>query len=197
MLPWAYIVAAGYIEPVMIAAAAAFMYADARRSRAAAAISFMLLPGLKQYVVAPVLSFAAMRGVRAAAAGAAVAIALAAPIVIWNPAATLAGLMAIPRQMGNPAAFRSDSISATAEVARLFGVKAGPWLGPAAQLAAAAAAFELLPDRRGTGGLLFVSGLSLVASFLLGTQAFVNYYAFAAALLMLATLAFAGSEAAA
>jgi len=40
-------------------------------------------------------------------------------------------------------------------------------------------------------GLLLASALSLLASFLLGTQAFVNYYALAAALLLFAALVLA------
>jgi len=43
----------------------------------------------------------------------------------------------------------------------------------------------------GLGGLLLASALSLLASFLLGTQAFANYYVLAAALLLCAALALA------
>lgn len=49
--------------------------------------------------------------------------------------------------------------------------------------------------REGLGGLLLASGLALLTSFLLGTQAFVNYYAFAAALLLFAALTFARRDA--
>jgi hypothetical protein len=70
-----------------------------------------------------------------------------------------------------------------------------------AQLVAGGAAWAMLrgnglgsPSEKrdhAPGDLLLASALSLLASFLLGTQAFVNYYAFAAALLLCAALLFA------
>jgi hypothetical protein len=80
-------------------------------------------------------------------------------------------------------------------VAQLSGVRAGPWLGAVAQLVAGAVAWVMLRGR-GLGGLLLASALSLLASFLFGTQAFANYYALAAALLLCAALVLArGDEA--
>jgi hypothetical protein len=92
--------------------------------------------------------------------------------------------------MRAPSAFRSDSTSLTALVAQVSGIRVGPWLGAIAQLVVGAGAWAML---RGTdlGGLLLASALSLLASFLLGTQAFANYYVLAAALLLCAALALA------
>ena len=113
-----------------------------------------------------------------------------APFLIWNWSATTGGITAIARQMNNPAAFRTDSTSVTALIARIWDVRVGAWLSVVAQLAAAAAALAVLP--RGVVGLLLASAISLLASFLVGTQAFINYYAFAASLFLFAALAFAG-----
>ena len=192
MQPWAYVVAAGWMEPAMIACAAAFFYLAARaRGGAAPAVAFMVLPALKQYVVAPALLFAAMyRRPRAIAIGAAVSAMTVAPFLIWNWSATTGGITAIAQQMNDPAAFRTDSTSVTALIARVWHVRAGAWFSVVAQIAAAAAAFALLP--RDVAGLLLASAISLLASFLVGTQAFVNYYAFAASLLLFAALALAG-----
>lgn len=192
MQPWAYLVAAGWMEPAMIACAAAFFYLSSRaRGGAASAVAFMLLPALKQYVVAPALLFVAMyRRPRAIAIGAAVAAMTVAPFLIWNWSATTGGITAIARQMNNPAAFRTDSTSVTALIARIWDVRVGAWLSVVAQLAGAAAALAVLP--RGVAGLLLASAISLLASFLVGTQAFINYYAFAASLLLFAALALAG-----
>jgi hypothetical protein len=66
----------------------------------------------------------------------------------------------------------------------------GPWLGAIAQLVAGTVAWAMLRGK-GVGDLLLASALSLLASFLLGTQAFANYYALAAALLLFAALALA------
>src|SRR4029077_13806525 len=116
------------------------------------------------------------------------------PFLVWNSQPTIAGMTAILTNMRAQAAFRTDSDSLTALAALLFGWRAGPWLGALAQLCAAGVAFAML-RRDGLGGLLLASALALLTSFLLGTQAFVNYYSFAAALLLFAALAFARGEA--
>jgi len=188
----AFVVGAGWLEPMLVTTAALFVYLSARDPGGiGAATSFLLLPALKQYVVGPVLIFLAMRPRRRSAAiGALIAVATVAPFLVWNWQATIAGILAIPRQMRAPDAFRSDSTSLTALVAQLSGVRAGPWLGAVAQLVAGGAAWAMLRGR-GLAGLLLASALSLLASFLLGTQAFVNYYALAAALLLFAALVLA------
>ena len=199
----AFVVAAGWHEPLLVAAAAMFVYLAARNPDGiGAATAFMLLPALKQYVAAPVLIFVALRPRwRSIAAGALVAAATVVPFLIWNPRATITGVLAIPTQMLAASAFRTDSTSLTAVLARASGVRAGPWLGAMAQLVAGGAAWAMLrgnsrrsPSGTGDhapGDLLLASALSLLASFLLGTQAFVNYYAFAAALLLCAALVYA------
>ena len=194
----AFIVSAGWIEPVMAATLAAFVYLSAREpGGSAAAIAFFLLPALKQYVAAPVLIFLAMEPrprARAIAAGALVAACTVIPFLVWNWRPTLDGMTSILTHMRTPAAFRTDSDSLTAAAARLFGWRAGAWLGAVAQLTAGGAAFAML-RYSGLGGLLLASALALLTSFLLGTQAFVNYYSFAAALLLFAALALARGDA--
>jgi hypothetical protein len=194
----AFIVAAGWIEPMMVATLAAFVYLSVDETGGTgAAIAFLLLPALKQYVVAPVLMFLAMRPrprPRAVAAGVLVAAATVVPFLVWNPQPTIAGMTAILTNMRAQAAFRTDSDSLTAFAAMLVEWRAGPWLGALAQLCAGAVAFAMLRRDR-LAGLLLASGLALLTSFLLGTQAFVNYYSFAAALLLFAALAFARRDA--
>ena len=194
----AFIVSAGWIEPMMVVTLAAFVYLSAREPRgSAAAVAFLLLPALKQYVAAPVLIFLAMRPrprARAVAAGALVAACTVMPFSVWNWRPTLDGVTSILTHMRAPAAFRTDSDSLTAAAARLFGWRAGAWLGAVAQFAAGGIAFAML-RRAGLGGLLLASALALLTSFLLGTQAFVNYYAFAAALLLFAAVALARGDA--
>ena len=188
----AFLVAAGYIEPIMIATLALFVYVSAREmGGVASAIAFFLLPALKQYVAAPVLIFLAMKPrPRAVAIGVAVAAATVAPFLVWRWHATLAGMMAIMNNMRSPGAFRTDSLSLTAVAALISGVRVGPWLGAVAQLASGAVAFALL-GRQGLAGFLVAAALAVIASFLVGTQAFANYYAFGAALLLFGALAMA------
>jgi hypothetical protein len=188
----AFVVGAGWLEPMLVTTVAVFVYVSARDPGGiGAATSFMLLPALKQYVVAPVLIFLATRPRRrSAVTGALAAAATVAPFLVWNWRATIAGILAIPSQMRAPGAFRSDSTSLTALVAQVSGIRVGPWLGAIAQLVAGAVAWAMLRGK-GVGDLLLASALSLLASFLLGTQAFANYYALAAALLLFAALALA------
>lgn len=191
----AFLVAAGYIEPIMVAALALFVLVSAREMGGmASAITFFLLPALKQYVAAPVLIFLAMKPrPRALVTGMAVAAATVAPFLVWRWHATLAGIMAIVNNMRSPGAFRTDSLSLTAVVALVSGVRVGPWLGAVAQLASGAVAFALL-RRNGLAGFLVASALAVIASFLVGTQAFANYYAFGAALLLFGALSMARQD---
>jgi hypothetical protein len=179
-----------YQEPLLVAVLALFVYLSAGDEDGyGAASAFFLLPALKQYVVAPVVIYAAMRRRRPSAVvvGAAVAAATVLPFLIWNARATVAGMLYLMRA---PIGFRTDSDSLAAFAAQAFDVRAGRSLAVVAQLAAGAAAWAVL-RRQGLGGLLLASALSLLASFLVATQAFFNYYYFAGALLLCAALVFA------
>jgi hypothetical protein len=191
----AYLVASGYNEPLLMLAAAAFVYfAVCDPDGVPAVASFLLLPALKQYVVAPtlmlVIDLAARRRFRALAIGATLAAATVVPFLAWNAKATLAGIVF---QVGPSIGFRPDSTSLTALAARLFGITPWHWLPEATQLAVGAVAFARLRSR-GAGGLLLASALSLFVSFLFGTQAFVNYYHFVGILLLLSALVLARQD---
>jgi len=188
----AFVIALGWKEPLLLLALAAFVYMHARKPRGAAeASAFFALPALKQYVVAPVLLYVGMRGVRprprALLVGMLAATATVAPFLLWNARATVDGALFAMRHTS----FRDDSLSVTAVLARFTGWRFGKVLGSTAQLAVGAVAGLALRDR-GLGGFLLASGMALFASFLLGSQAFVNYYYFVAALLLCAAMAVAG-----
>jgi hypothetical protein len=183
-----------YQEPLLVLALAAFVFFAARDTERpangyGAAIAFFLLPALKQYVLAPVLMLAALwrRRPLALLAGAAVAAATIVPFVVWNARATLDGIMYMMRV---PIGFRNDSDSLAALASELFDIQIGRSVAVMAQFVVGAAAWLALRDR-GVGGLLLASGVALVASFLLATQAFFNYYYFAGALLLWSALVLA------
>jgi hypothetical protein len=69
-------------------------------------------------------------------------------------------------------------------------------LSAAVQLIVGGIAWWRLKDR-GLSGLMLASALSLYATFLVGWQAFVNYYYFVGALLILAAIVRANTETAA
>jgi hypothetical protein len=187
-----YLVASGYAEPLLMLTVAAFVYAQAVRPHGAgAATTFLLLPALKQYVFAPPLMLAAdswrRRTWRPILVGAAVALGTVVPFLIWNWRATLDGIVFQAR----PAiAFRPDSLSLTALVAWLTGLRPWHWLPEVAQIVGGAVAYWTLRDA-GTAGLLLASAIALDFSFLFGTQAFANYYAFVTTLLVMSALMFA------
>jgi len=181
----------GYLEPLLVVTATAFVVfaASARRNRIGEATAFLLLPALKQYVIAPLLLYAAMRGrPRAIAAGIAVAAATVLPFAFWQWRPTMDGILFFVR---TPLRFRADSDSLAALVFALTGLESPPSIAIAAQFIVAAAVYRPLRDR-GLEGLLLASALSLLGSFLAAPQAFTNYYSFAGALLLLSALAAAG-----
>ncbi len=187
--------ATGYLEPLLVVTATAFVLRAATAARGIGeATAFLLLPALKQYVVAPTLLYAAMRGrIRSMAAGAAIAAATILPFVVWQWRPTIDGIFFFVRA---PLGFRADSDSMAALAFALTGADTPRSAAIAAQFVAAAVAYHRLRDR-GLEGLLLASALSLLTSFLVAPQAFTNYYYFAAALLLLSALAAAGRRRAA
>ena len=184
-----YIVSSGYNEPLLMVTAAAFVYLAVRWPRGVGqGVAFLFLPALKQYVVAPVLMFAAdlhsRRLYRPLVVGTLVAAATVVPFVLTNARATVDGIVF---QVNPSVAYRPDSISVTALAAGLLGFEPWHWLPEAAQLVVGAAVFARL-RRHGLGGLLLASAIALFASFLVGTQAFLNYYYFVGVLLLLAAI---------
>jgi hypothetical protein len=106
------------------------------------------------------------------------------PFLIWNKDATLSGIVF---QMAAPTVPRLESTSLVALIATTTGAYPGRWTSVVAQLIVGAIAWRQLKDC-GLSGLLLASALSLYATFLVGWQAFVNYYYFVGALLVLAAL---------
>jgi hypothetical protein len=180
------ITATGYIEPLLVTTAAAFVLFAATAPRGIReATAFLLLPAVKQYVTAPALLYVAMRGrTRSVVAAAAVGAATIVPFLAWRAQPTLHGILYFVRE---PLTFRTDSDSVAALVFALTGLEAPPSLAVLAQFVTAAIVYRPLRDR-GVEGLLLASALSLLASFLVAPQAFANYYYFAGGLLLMASL---------
>jgi hypothetical protein len=192
----AFVVGSGYNEPLLILAAALFAVLAARsRFGCGEAVAFMLLPALKQYFVGPPIAYAIdlwqRRAWKPLLIASSVALATVAPFVLWNPRATMAGILFQARPS---VAFRPDSVSLTALVAAQTGIEPFHWLPEAVQLAVTAAMFWWLRDC-GLGGVLLASAVALTASLLAGTQAFANNYEFPVALLLFAALALARRDA--
>jgi hypothetical protein len=183
------LIESGWTEPLLVAAATLFVHFAIRSPDGLGqAASFLSLPALKQYVVAPVVLYVirARRTVRLRTLVAAVSLSAATvlPFLIWNRGATLSGMMF---QMTAPTVPRLESTSLVALIATTTGAYPGRWASAVVQLIVGAIAWWRLKEA-GLSGLLLASALSLYATFLVGWQAFVNYYYFVGALLVLAAL---------
>jgi hypothetical protein len=162
-------VESGWTEPLLVFGAALFVYFALENPKGIGqAATFLLLPALKQYVVAPTVLYL-IRGrqfVRPRAFILAVTIVAATvlPFLIWNWQATLAGMVF---QMEALTVLRLGSTSLVAFMATTSGVLTLDERRCAA-------------DRRrnkwwrlkdhGLSGLMLASALSLYASFLVGWQ---------------------------
>jgi hypothetical protein len=188
-------VESGWSEPMLVFGAALFVYFALQNPRGVGqAATFLLLPAIKQYVVAPALlylirarQFARPRAIIAAAA---ICAATVLPFLIWNWHATLTGIVF---QMQAPTVPRLGSTSLVALMATTSGVYPGKWMSAVVQLIVGGVAWWRLKDH-GLSGLMLSSALSLYATFLVGWQAFVNYYYFVGALLILAAMLRANAD---
>jgi hypothetical protein len=189
----ALLVSLGYLEPLLIATLAAFVWFASRGAEYGEAIAFLLLPSLKQYVLMPVVLLTAIVRIRAFAIGIAVAAATVVPFIVWDWRPTIDGIFYLMRA---PIGFRPDSDSISALIWQLFGVHPDRSFAVATQFAVAAVLYPFV-RRNGLAGLLLASAVSLLATFLVATQAFFNYYAFAAVMLAFAGLTLAAAQSAA
>ena len=183
----------GWNEPLLVVVLSGFVYLATRAPGGAAqAIAFVLLPALKQYIVAPVVLFLAIIRPRASVVATAMTVAAATvvPFLIWDWRSTIHGIAA---QMVAPAQPRLDSTSLVALVALLTGVTVTRWLSVSVQFLVAGVAYARLRDH-GLGGLLLASALALNATFLTGWQAFMNYYYLVGEMLLLAAMVLAAAR---
>jgi hypothetical protein len=183
------VVRSGWTEPLLIVAAAAFAYLAVRRPRGSgAAFAFFLQPAVKQYVVAPVMLYVAMcapgRRVRTIAIGALVAVITIAPFLLWNAAATINGMLFQVRALSRP---RLTAISIPGLLVGSGMAYPPMWLSTVVQLAAGGLAYVRVREH-GAGGLLLGSAIALLATFVVGWQAFINYYYYIGALLAIASV---------
>jgi hypothetical protein len=191
-------VESGWSEPMLVFGAALFVHFALQNPRGVGqAATFLLLPAIKQYVVAPALlylirprQFARPRAIVAAAA---ICSATVLPFLVWNWHATLSGIVF---QMQAPTVPRLGSTSLVALMATTSGVYPGRWMSAVVQVIVGGIAWWRLKDH-GLSGLMLASALSLYATFLVGWQAFVNYYYFVGALLILAAMLRANTDEAA
>jgi hypothetical protein len=184
----ALVVRSGWNEPVLVLAAAVLTAALLAPSHGVAAVSAMLLVALKQYVLAPavLLAFGRHRvSWRHWLTAAAVAGATILPFVLWNGPATLDGMLF---QMQAPSRPRYSAMSIPGLLASLAWPYPPVWASAAAELAVCAA---IVASGRAVDAatILIGSAVALLSAFLLGWQAFVNYYVFVASLLLLASVA--------
>ena len=178
------VVRSGWNELLLCVAAAVLALAAATGACRAVVIAASLLPALKQYALAPAVLLL-MRGGRvnvpAWALGGAVAGLTVLPFVLWNAPATLSG---IAFQMTAPVHPRLTSMSIPGLLTHVTSFTLPVWVSAVTELGIAlvlaARGFTTTP-----AGLFTASAVTLLATFLLGWQAFVNYYQWVGLLLLL------------
>jgi hypothetical protein len=182
------IVRSGWTEPLLLATAAGCVYLAARYPRrTVGAVALWLLPAFKQYALPPVVLQTALSDRlprRVIAAGTTLVAATMAPFLVWNTGATLHGTLF---QMQAPIHPRLTSMS----IPSLLFATGNPfppiWLSAATELVACIAV-ALVAKRRDLADLLIGTSVALLATFLIGWQAFVNYFYFVAGLLALGAM---------
>jgi len=182
------IVRSGWTEPLLLATAAGCVYLAARYPRRPlSAVALWLLPAFKQYALPPIVLQTALSDRlprRVIAAGTTLVAATLAPFLVWNAGATLHGALF---QMQAPIHPRLTSIS----IPGLLFATGNPfppiWLSAATELLACVAV-ALVAKRRDLADLLIGTSVALLATFLVGWQAFVNYFYFVAGLLALGAM---------
>jgi hypothetical protein len=175
-----------WTEPYMVLALAVCAAALVRRRVLLACAAFGLAVTLKQYVIPLGLPFlfvvtrlASPRRVAAGVAlGAAVALAPWVPFALWHPEPLYRyGLLFQVRAT----TFRADGLTLMAPLHALTGLTVGKGLAALVMLATGGAlGWRLRP--LGATAFLFVAPTALLAGFLVGSQAFCNYYYFIGAL---------------
>jgi len=182
------IVRSGWTEPLLVVTAAGCVYLAARYPRqAVSAVALWMLPAFKQYALPPVVLQAVLSDRvprRAIAAGIALVAATMTPFLFWNAGATLHGTLF---HMQAPVHPRLTSMS----IPGLLYATGNPfppiWLSAATELIACVAV-ALVARRRDLADLLIGTAIALLATFLVGWQAFVNYFYFVAGLLALGAM---------
>jgi hypothetical protein len=183
----------GWTEPLLVVVVSGFVYLATRAPGGAGqAIAFLLLPALKQYIVAPVLLFLAISRPRTSVVAVAVTVAAATvvPFLIWDWRPTIEGIVV---QMMAPVQPRLDSTSLVALVGLPIGIHVTRWVSVVVQFLVAGIAYTRLRDH-GLGGLLLASSLAMYATFLTGWQAFMNYYYLVGEMLLLTAMVLAAAR---
>lgn len=178
----------GWTEPLLVVVVSAFVHLAVRwPGGLGETVVFLLLPGLKQYVIAPVLLYLVIKPRPRAlfvVVGVAVVSMTVAPFFVWAWHPTMDGIV---YQMIGPTQPRRDSYSLVAPIAVLTGAFVSRWVSVVVQLIVATIAGARL-HRHGLAGLMLASALALCATFLTGWQAFQNYYYLVGAMLLVSAI---------
>lgn len=172
----------GWTEPFVALSAAACAWALGHRP-AALAVAIGSLLSVKQYgfLLLPALWRQGRVGARALVSGAAIAVAIALPFFLWDPAALWRGVVFF--QIAQP--FRMDALSVLVWWAHVFGTVPSQTIGFVTAAAAAALCWIRAP-RFGVispSSVMLTGAATYLAFFAFQKQSAFNYYWFASALL--------------
>jgi hypothetical protein len=170
-------------EPLALPFLGGFAIACLARRYGLASVLLGLLCGVKQHLLLylPALALVPGIGLYGGLVALATVAATYAPFILWDHHGMWSAL--VGHHLGNP--FRADSLSLTAFVSNA-GIFLPAWLG---FIAASAGLAVVLRMPRDLGPLLIASALPFFGFYLLGRQAFCNYYYLLDATLLFAVAA--------
>ena len=178
----------GHIEPLMALALAAFAYLAVRdASPFAEGLTFWAIPALKQYFVVPTLLFLTLRRKLPLAlvlTSGLVVLATAVPFFVWHGSSTWHGLVLEVGEWTGP---DPNATSLAAVALKMGWPYPGRNVAPVVQLIVGGV-FGWRLRGAGLAGLFLASAVALMATFLVGWQAYPHYYLLVNVLLALGGL---------
>jgi hypothetical protein len=176
-----FVIEQAWTEPLLVGAAGIFLWLAAIRPASRwVPVVFGFFLSLKQYLVFfAVLYFGQQRRWRLLGPVTAVVLLTWLPFLIWDFRSAIDnGLLFQFRT-----AFRPDGLTLSSVAFRWFGWQPTKWVAIGLGLAVTGAGWKFFQGR-GLGGYLYASLLATLAAFLVGSQAFCNYYYFFGALVL-------------
>jgi hypothetical protein len=176
-----FVIEQAWTEPLLVGAAGIFLWLAAIRPASRwVPVVFGFFLSLKQYLVFfAVLYFGQQKRWRLLLPVTAIVLLTWLPFLLWDARSAVDnGLLFQFRT-----AFRPDGLTLSSVAFRWFGWQPTKWVAIGIGLAVTGAAWKFFQGR-GLGGYLYASLLATLAAFLVGSQAFCNYYYFLGTLVL-------------
>ncbi len=176
-----FVIEQAWTEPLLVGAAGVFVWLAARRPHSRwLAVAFGFFLSLKQYLVFfAILFLARPKRWRLVFPVAAVVLLTWLPFLLWDARSAIENGLLF--QFRTP--FRPDGLTLSSVAFRWFGYEPTKWVAIGVGSLVTGIAGRKFRDA-GLGGYLYASLIATLSAFLVGSQAFCNYYYFLGALVL-------------